>query len=498
MPHHDPDAPNPLAAAVGHQIFDQNDDATPAGPPRDPGSVAMRFIIWALLLYAISYTAWVQWVAPPPPPAVQTEIAPPGGLMRLSGRYSVGAVELLSGVDPSFEGDKRDQMAQGLVEQADAFAGTPEDRLRLVILEGELRGPEPALASLDQLETDLDETDDPPPYADVLRRDIASVRDLLADPPIAPTDLDDFRERHAWFADLALARGLDDASVAREGVLAKAQRTAITLISAISAFLALLLLGFILGIVAVVLVATGKVKASYRPHLPGGSVYLEVFLLFIAGFLLLPVLSGFVSGVAGGKDYSRLLIWLLLLIPFWAMIRGARAADFRNAMGWHTGKGLFREIAAGVLGYVACLPIFIVGVLLTLATMVVVSFFQSGEETGAPTHPILNEVDPSDIWSVLGVYAVAALWAPIVEESLFRGALYHHVRGRLHPILAALFVAFIFAVIHPQGLVAIPALMSLAVTFALLREWRGSLIAPVVGHALHNGALMTTLILALS
>jgi len=68
----------------------------------------------------------------------------------------------------------------------------------------------------------------------------------------------------------------------------------------------------------------------------------------------------------------------------------------------------------------------------------------------------------------------------------------------MRPILAALVVAFVFAVIHPQGLLAVPALMSLAVVFALIREWRGSLIGSVVAHAINNGFVFTLLIFAMS
>ena len=64
------------------------------------------------------------------------------------------------------------------------------------------------------------------------------------------------------------------------------------------------------------------------------------------------------------------------------------------------------------------------------------------------------------------------------------------LRGRLKLLPSALFISLLFAAIHPQSYVVIPALASLAFGFSLLREWRGSLIAPMVGHSLHNGALV--------
>ena len=57
--------------------------------------------------------------------------------------------------------------------------------------------------------------------------------------------------------------------------------------------------------------------------------------------------------------------------------------------------------------------------------------------------------------------------------------------------------AFIFAVIHPQGLTAVPAIMALGATFALIREWRGSIIASATAHALNNSLMISLLVLML-
>ena len=51
----------------------------------------------------------------------------------------------------------------------------------------------------------------------------------------------------------------------------------------------------------------------------------------------------------------------------------------------------------------------------------------------------------------------------------------------------------IFAALHPQGVFAIPALAGIGIGFSLLREWRDSLIAPMVAHAINNGALVLML-----
>jgi membrane protease YdiL (CAAX protease family) len=55
----------------------------------------------------------------------------------------------------------------------------------------------------------------------------------------------------------------------------------------------------------------------------------------------------------------------------------------------------------------------------------------------------------------------------------------------------------LFAAIHPQGWAAIPVLASVGFVFAAVREWRASIIAPMVGHALNNATVVTMLVVAL-
>jgi len=95
---------------------------------------------------------------------------------------------------------------------------------------------------------------------------------------------------------------------------------------------------------------------------------------------------------------------------------------------------------------------------------------------------------------------LACLIAPIIEETVFRGILYRHLREGTAKWRTGTSIAFsvgfnglIFAVIHPQGLIAAPALMAVASGLSLAREWRGSLLAPITMHATNNGVLMLLL-----
>jgi membrane protease YdiL (CAAX protease family) len=62
-------------------------------------------------------------------------------------------------------------------------------------------------------------------------------------------------------------------------------------------------------------------------------------------------------------------------------------------------------------------------------------------------------------------------------------------------LLGGVVGAFIFAAIHPQGWLAVPALMSIALAATALRVMRGSLIAPMTLHAINNGVIVLLLIM---
>jgi membrane protease YdiL (CAAX protease family) len=105
----------------------------------------------------------------------------------------------------------------------------------------------------------------------------------------------------------------------------------------------------------------------------------------------------------------------------------------------------------------------------------------------------------------LQIVVLAAIIAPLVEETMFRGFLYRHLRDagwRLPRLVSVLIsgtvVSFLFAVIHPQGWTLVPALMGLALGFTLMREWRGSLIGPMIAHGINNSVALFLLIFAVA
>jgi membrane protease YdiL (CAAX protease family) len=495
---------------------------------RDPGSVQTLALAWTLFAVLLVVTTALQWMGASMAgegSGVEAALEEPsggGGITLLLGRYAVGA-------DQMFPGQGTGEGALETVEASIGEGAGPG--LRLAVLHGEIRGAE---AALEQLAVAEEETRELAALAAADAAEGAAAGEGVAEgdgvgagegasvgeggalPAWFEEDLRALRgiyeagsaeaagleesaraalvERHGWFGELALAHGLEASDPARSSVVSRGTFTLVTVGGVVMIALVAFATGVVLWILAVAGVRALRMRGGYSAPSPGGSAYLEVGPLFLLGFLLVGIAAGAVQQ-ASGLDLSWLLVWLLLPIAMWPVLRGSPWRNWRYACGWHAGRGVAREVGAGFVGYLMALPIFAIGVLAMFVLMGLWTAIFGAEDGPTPSHPIVEEMTQAGWWGAVKVYLLAAVWAPVVEETVFRGALYHHLRGWMAPIGAALVTGFIFAVIHPQGLVAIPALMALGVAFALIREWRGSIIAPIVAHALHNGALMTMLLL---
>jgi membrane protease YdiL (CAAX protease family) len=91
---------------------------------------------------------------------------------------------------------------------------------------------------------------------------------------------------------------------------------------------------------------------------------------------------------------------------------------------------------------------------------------------------------------------LATIWAPIVEEVFFRGALMRHLTGWMHWLIAAILTALAFAVAHNYAWQLLILIATLGTGFGFMRAWRGSLIAPITAHFIHN-SFITIVIAAL-
>jgi len=378
----------------------------------------------------------------------------------------------------------------------DAEATTPRLARAVAALRAAVADPadRPPRAALDLLEARRGDLVDPD---EIALHDAVAV--AVGDPgALTDSDRARIRDGMGWFGTLLLTHDAPADDPDRRALVADAWTAAAAMFGVFALGGAGVLAGIVLGIVAAVRLRSGGLRPRFVPPGDDGDWYLRAFGIYVGSFLLLQILpllidAAWVSTVAFGG-----VVAASALGAAWPVLRGVPAARAIRDLGLHRGEGVVREIACGAVGYVAILPIFAGGFLTTLALMGVRSALAGdGEPTGPISHPIVPMMAEGGLGVRLFVLFLAAAFAPFFEETLFRGALYGGLRRRLGPAASALATGVLFAAIHPQGWVAVPALAALAFGFALLREWRGSLIAPMVGHALHNGTLVAVMWLSL-
>lgn len=319
------------------------------------------------------------------------------------------------------------------------------------------------------------------------------------------TDEAVIRAELGWAGELLLTRNLARSTAERSAVLRSAMSTALVMLAGFGFLGSAFLVGLVLLIIAA---ARGHLRP--RPlwlRLPGprGRNYLLGFAFYLWLFLLLSLTAEFLGHGLG---------WLAFTVPIVAAVAGVMLAKIANRTDWrqlrldlglHAGRGILREIGAGMVGYTLILPLLAVGLLLVLVLTVIVAAVESqfggaatGESGPVASHPIIGLFTGTGTATQVAILLFAAVLVPVVEEVMFRGLLFGALRTRVGFLAASLASATIFALLHPQGLIAAPLLASLAVGFALLREWRGSIIAPITAHAIQNGGLLVFWMLALS
>ncbi|QQE11886.1 CPBP family intramembrane metalloprotease [Planctomycetota bacterium] len=297
-----------------------------------------------------------------------------------------------------------------------------------------------------------------------------------------------------WYVDLASVYGLPNDEPFRKTLIDDAIRAVFAIGFAVMVIFGGLLLGLILLVVGLVLYYKGILKPKFKKRIEKRPVYLgtmTIFLLLMIGLSLTAKLTLFVISDDIVYEQKQYIGWALKLMLYAGMpmallypiIRGTKCGVMKKDVGWHCGGdgfvGFLKEIGAGIIGYLAGLPLVALSVLLAAILSKV-----TGEQGG---HPIVSELSDGRVWLIVFALAMAIIWAPLVEESVFRGVFFAHMRRRCGFWWSAIVVAFVFAAIHPQSLVGLPPIMALSIVFTVMREWRGSLIGPMFAHAMHNG-----------
>lgn len=319
------------------------------------------------------------------------------------------------------------------------------------------------------------------------------IRQAINDPgSLSPENRQLLKDELGWTGSVVVA-SFDDAI--REEILAEARDSMTVIAIFFLAAAAVIITGLVLFIIAIVKKLSGKLKFRLQPKgPPHGRFHFQAFALYLVGMGALTFAVGLIAIKLGFDPplyLSLVVIFGAMLIGLsWPLIRGVKFGTVRRDIGLHKGEGFFKEFGCGLVGYAAITPIVVVGLLLTLGMQNLVNELSDGSAEQA-SHPAMEWLANPTWKTILVTFLIASVAAPIVEEIMFRGALHRGLRFRFGFVWTTLAACFIFAAVHPQGIVAVPGLMAVAFGLTLLREWRDSLIAPMVAHGVHNGAILT-------
>lgn len=206
-------------------------------------------------------------------------------------------------------------------------------------------------------------------------------------------------------------------------------------------------------------------------------------------FLLVFVVASIVAGLVAAKSsinvsvlellMEALTVTAVLLLPL-APIGGRRVT--LSMQGWHA-RDLGKNALWGVAGAVSLAPI-------------IIGFGWLGQQMfhwlPEEQHPVFFQLAGSpSLLAVLGLLAVASVFAPIFEETVFRGTLLPGLQSRFRSRSWAVIVSsFLFAAFHPTGPPSWLVLGGIGATSCILIYQTRSIIPSVIMHALFNGSML--------
>lgn len=357
----------------------------------------------------------------------------------------------------------------------------------------------------DRLARALDE--DEQAHIDAAKQDIALLRQVYAGDRNAVTEEQRQRliARHGWFAKVAFTFGMPNNDPERAQLLAGGGALIGGILLVVGAGLGAVMGGVGCSIAMVVLIATGKIRRRFVAPAPGGSFGWEILAAFLLAFLGFKIAAGVLRAMLAGTGsppewFAYVGLggqWMVALAIFFPMLRGVRFGEYRKLVGWTAERGLFREIGAGIFGYLAGLPI-VFGALMVSLLLNFIIHLWSGKDVEPPENPILEIAGRGDTILLVLLFTLATIWAPVVEETVFRGGVFRAMRAHMGFVLASIASALIFGFMHGYPVQLLGPVIAIGFVFALIREWRGSIVGPMVAHFLNNATILGILFLVLS
>ena len=219
----------------------------------------------------------------------------------------------------------------------------------------------------------------------------------------------------------------------------------------------------------------------------------DALLCWMAGYLGAILASFPLYASHGGTDIDTKLVFgiilpaqqltVVLAVVYVTRLKGQKsmASDFGFVVRWRDAKALIVGAVLEVALTFALYPI------LTL-------------DPHAQNQQLLTDLkDHRDAGTIILFVIGAVVFAPLVEELLFRGVLLRALLRRMQPVAAVLASAVIFALVHyigdPNTLPFLPALAGLGAVLAVVALRSGDLSTSIFIHAGFN---LTTTILFLA
>lgn len=393
-------------------------------------------------------------------------------------------------------------------------AGPYEQRLCYAILLSEIEEPQAALdylETLDQtvIDSDLELTPEQQQLRDIIENLNQQYVDGVLEPAAIPVNDRKLVERRLqWLGKLAFLPSGSANKIERQKVESAA--TNVVLVGGAGMLIAMFfgLIGLALAVVFLVMLIQRKLKSGFHARAYDHNVYIETFAIWMGLFFGSSILLGLVDidDPQFGMLIQPFIFFGSLIAIGWPIFRGIPFSQVRSDIGWTSDKPVI-EATSAIPTYLATLPFLLPGVVLVSVLTSIIAGFHEPHEFArqfTPSHPVQDYITNGDFTMILLVFLTACVAAPIVEETMFRGVLYRHLRdwsaGQqrwMSVIFAALVNGLIFASIHPQGIFGIPVLATLAIGFSLAREWRGSLVSSIVMHGIHNTVITCVSLLIL-
>lgn len=442
------------------------------------------FFVMAMIPVLVFYQQFLvdlhsrQTSRPSPEIASREEPQEPGiGAVAITSKYLV-KLKAYATANGDIEIDEEAMKEE--IDYLDMAAKTRAERLRAAIVVGELLGPEFAANRLSILKDEASPGGELAREAEILHGWYGAIA-AKKDPKIREEDKAWIESRHPWFGTLAFSYGKPMSDESRWEVTSGFERFAS--FSGVMSLINLLVLmaGGVLLVGVIALTVSGSISfADQEPSAPA-HIYYEAFGVFCFLFLLVLTIAIFTIGETGGwvVVLDQAALWCSMFAIAWPRLRGISLMEWADDMGFNKGQGWRKELAVGFAVFLISMP-------LELVLGQVVSALLPDQPEDPFGVPMFEQpLSSSWIMLILGTLG-ASVWAPVLEEVMFRGTLLTALRTRFHPVLAALITAFVFGIYHPYGWAGIIPVAAGGFIYGLTKLWRGSLIAPIFAHFLWN------------